>query len=103
QLETAGFLSLSENLAVRNPVPSPCVAEALVVEGDGCSYGAQVMLCRELNVGFMGWLAYTVLRSECCLSVSHPWRLFDYDQTYVLTALALYELGHGFEIGAQAR
>lgn len=103
QLETAGFLSLSENLAVRNPVPSPRVAEALVAEGDGRSYGAQIMLRRELNAGFMGWLAYTVLRSERRLSASHPWRLFDYDQTHVLTALASYELGHGFEIGARAR
>jgi hypothetical protein len=44
-----------------------------------------------------------VLRSERRLSESHPWRLFDYDQTHVLTALASYELGLGFEIGARAR
>src|SRR5690606_21094334 len=32
-----------------------------------------------------------------------PFRLFDYDQTHVLTALASYELGSGFEIGGRVR
>lgn len=102
-LETAAFLSLSHNLAVRNPLPSPRVAEALVAEGEGRSYGMQVMLRRDLGAGFFGWFAYTLLRSERRLSPSHPWRLFDYDQTHVLTALASYDLGYGFEVGARVR
>src|SRR5690606_32780063 len=48
-LEAAGFLSMSENLSVRNPMPSPSVAEALVAEGEGRSYGVQVMLRRDLG------------------------------------------------------
>lgn len=102
-LETAAFLSLSHNLTVRNPLPSPRVAEALVAEGDGRSYGMQVMLRRDLGSGFFGWLAYTLLRSERRLDASHPWRLFDYDQTHVLTALASYNLGYGVELGARVR
>lgn len=102
-LEAAGFLSMSENLSVRNPLPSPSVAEALVAEGEGRSYGVQVMLRRDLGSGFFGWLAYTLLRSERRLTSDHPWRLFDYDQTHVLTALASYDLGRGFEVGARAR
>ncbi len=103
QLETAAFLSTSGGIAVRNPLPSPRVAEALVAEGEGRSYGMQVMLRRELSAGFMGWLAYTLLRSERRLTSSHPWRLFDFDQTHVVTALASYDLGSGFEIGARVR
>lgn len=102
-LEAAGFLSLSEHLSVRNPLPSPSVAEALVAEGEGRSYGVQVMVRRDLGAGFFGWLAYTLLRSERRLTPNHPWRLFDYDQTHVLTALASYDLGSGFEVGARAR
>lgn len=102
-VETAAFLSLSDHLSVRNPLPSPRVAEALVAEGEGRSYGMQVMVRRDLGGGFFGWLAYTLLRSERRLTASHPWRLFDYDQTHVLTALASYDLGHGFEVGARAR
>jgi TonB family protein len=102
-VEAAGFLSVSKHLSVRNPLPSPSVAEALVAEGEGRSYGMQVMLRRDLGGGFFGWLAYTLLRSERRLTSSHPWRLFDYDQTHVLTALASYDLGSGFEVGARAR
>lgn len=102
-VEAAGFLSVSEHLSVRNPLPSPSVAEALVAEGQGRSYGMQVMVRRDLGGGFFGWLAYTLLRSERRLTSSHPWRLFDYDQTHVLTALASYDLGSGFEVGARAR
>ena len=102
-VEAAAFLSQSKHLSVRNPLPSPSVAEALVAEGEGRSYGMQVMLRRNLGAGFFGWLAYTLLRSERRLTASHPWRLFDYDQTHVLTALASYDLGHGFEVGARAR
>lgn len=103
QLETAAFLSMSDRLAVRNPLPSPRVAEALVAEGEGRSYGMQVMLRRELDAGFMGWIAYTLSRSERRLTADHPWRLFDYDQTHVVTALASYDLGKGFELGARVR
>jgi TonB family protein len=102
-VETAAFLSTSENLAVRNPLASPRVAEALVANGEGRSYGMQVMVRRNLGSGFFGWLAYTVLRSERRLTPDHPWRLFDFDQTHVLTALASYDVGAGFELGARAR
>jgi hypothetical protein len=43
------------------------------------------------------------LRSERKDAGSSDWRLFDFDQTHVLTALASYDLGHGFDVGARAR
>jgi len=43
------------------------------------------------------------MRAERRDSPSAAWRLFDFDQTHVLTALASYELGHGFDVGVRFR
>jgi TonB family protein len=102
-LETTVFYSKSEDLAARNPSRAPRAGEALQNVGEGRSYGMQFLLRRELADGLFGWLAYTVLRSE---RRDHPgvdWRLFDFDQTHVVTALASYDLGKGFEVGARFR
>ena len=101
--ETTVFYSRSRELAVRNPVPSPLVAEALVGIGEGRSYGAQFLVRRELGDGFFGWIAYTILRAERRDGPDENWRLFDFDQTHVLTALAAYDLGAGFDVSARAR
>jgi hypothetical protein len=102
-LETTGFLTESQNLVVRSTAPAPYLANALVQEGIGRSYGAQVLL-RQQKIGrFFGWISYTLMRSE---RQDHPdtsWRLFDYDQTHVFTALGSYDLGLGFEVGARFR
>ena len=102
-LETTAFYTRTSGLAVRNPSSSPLLAEALVDTGEGRAFGAQFLLRQEVTHGFFGWIAYTVLRSERRASSSADWRLFDYDQTHVLTALAAYELGAGFDIGLRAR
>ena len=102
-LETTVFYSRSRELAVRNPVPSPLVAEALVGTGEGRSYGAQFLVRRELGDGFFGWIAYTILRAERLDGPDENWRLFDFDQTHVLTALAAYDLGAGFDVSARGR
>jgi TonB family protein len=102
-LETTVFYTHSQDLPVRNPLPAPLIAQALVAEGEGRSYGAQFLLRRELANGLFGWVSYTLLRSERKDSPSSNWRLFDYDQTHVLTALASYDLGRGFDVGARAR
>jgi TonB family protein len=102
-LETTVFRSTSEGLAVRNPSSSPLVAQALVNGGEGRSYGVQFLLRHELAKGFFGWVAYTILRSERKDAGSDAYRLFDFDQTHVLTALASYDLGKGFDIGVRGR
>ena len=58
---------------------------------------------RSLGDGFSGWLAYTLQRSERDDGDGTGWRLFDFDQTHVLSALASWELGRGFELGARLR
>jgi len=102
-LETTVFHNSSDDLVVRNPSSSPLIAQALVNGGEGRSYGAQFLLRHELSKGFFGWIAYTMLRSERKDAGSDYYRLFDYDQTHVLTALASYDLGKGFDIGVRGR
>jgi TonB family protein len=102
-VETTVFYTHSTDLAARNPVPSPLVAEALVDLGVGRSYGAQFLLRKSLADGFFGWVAYTLLRAERQDSPNTAFRLFDFDQTHVLTALAAYQLGKGFDVSARFR
>jgi TonB family protein len=102
-IDTTAFYSKSDDLPVRNPVTAPSAAEALINGGQGRSFGAQFLLRRELSKGLFGWVAYTLLRSERLDAPGQSWRLFDFDQTHVLTALASYDLGKGFEVGARFR
>ncbi|MBX3219324.1 MAG: TonB-dependent receptor [Labilithrix sp.] len=103
-METNVFLTTSDELVARNPSSTPRIGEALLQQGEGRSVGAQFLLRREKGTGkFFGWIAYTILRSERKDSPGARWRLFDYDQTHVLTALASYDIGAGFEVGARVR
>jgi TonB family protein len=102
-VETTLFYTESDGLAVRSPASSPLIAQALVAGGQGRSFGAQVLVRRELAHGLFGWIAYTLSRAERQDRPDGPWRLFDFDQTHVLTALASYDLGKGFEVGARFR
>jgi TonB family protein len=101
--ETTVFYARSSELVVRNASSSPLTAQALLNAGEGRSYGAQFLLRRELASGLFGWVAYTILRSERRDAAGAEWRLFDFDQTHVLTALASYDLGLGFDLGARFR
>jgi TonB family protein len=102
-VEVTSFLSESEDLVVRSSAPSPYLANALAQEGIGRSYGTQFLVRQQQLGPFFGWISYTISRSE---RKDHPdsnWRLFDYDQTHVFTALGSFDLGHGFEAGARFR
>lgn len=103
-LEATGFSTQSRDIGSRNPSPSPAVAEALVQEGEGRSLGAQFMIRKErAGSPYLGWIAYTIMRSERRDAGESEYRLFDMDQTHVLTAVASYEIGAGFEFGLRAR
>jgi hypothetical protein len=100
--EAVGFYKKLDSLISRSPLPSPELARALVQDGSGSGYGAQLIVRQELWKGLFGWVSYTVSRSE---RQDHPGaavRLFDYDQTHVLTALASYEF-RGWAFGARFR
>jgi TonB family protein len=101
--EATAFETTSRNLAVRNPSPSPLVAQALVDTGIGRTRGIQVLLRKQLAKRFFGWLSYTLSRSERASAPGAPYYLYDFDQTHVLSALASYELGAGFVVGSRFR
>ncbi|MES1188321.1 MAG: TonB-dependent receptor [Myxococcales bacterium] len=101
--ETTVFYSRSQGLAVRNPALSPLAGQALLGNGEGRAYGAQFLLRRELSDRFFGWVAYTLMRSERRDSAAAAWRIFDFDQTHVFTALASYEVGWGVDVGVRFR
>lgn len=100
--EVVGFAKWMTGLAVRNPAPSPALAEALLDEGIGRSYGVQLLLRQQPWHGFFGWLAYTISRSERRDTPGASWRLFDYDQPHVLTMVGSQALGP-WTLGARFR
>jgi TonB family protein len=103
-LDVTGFLSESENLVVRSQVESPITAHALDQTGVGRSYGTQFLVRQQQQGGrFFGWVSYSMLRSQRRDAPGLDWRLFDYDQTHVFTALGSYDIGAGFEVGARFR
>ena len=79
------------------------VPENLVNEGRGRIYGFELLFRQALTRRLFGWIAYTFSRSERIDRPGANWRLFDFDQTHVLTAIASYKLGAGWEIGTRFR
>ena len=101
--EVTTFYTTSSDLAARNPSPTPLLAQALEQVGSGRPYGAQVFIRQELAKGFFGWLSYSISRSERQDTTDGRWRLFDFDQTHVLTAVGSYQLPWKFEAGLRVR
>ncbi len=102
-IEMTGFLSESQDLVARSPAESPLLAQALEQTGIGRAYGTQFLL-RQQQVGrFFGWISYSILRSERKDAPNLDWRLFDYDQSHVFTALGSVDIGAGFDVGLRFR
>jgi len=72
-------------------------------DGVGRVFGAEFLVRHELNNRFFGWIAYTLSRSERRDSPESPWRLFDFDQTHILTALGSYQLPKNWSVGVRFR
>ncbi|WP_338870910.1 TonB-dependent receptor [Myxococcus stipitatus] len=79
------------------------VPERLKNGGVGRIYGLEVLIRRSLTERLFGWISYTLSRSERRDAPGAAWRLFDNDQTHVLTAIASYKLPKGWEVGARFR
>jgi hypothetical protein len=88
---------------VRSQAESPFNAHALDQTGIGRSFGTQFLI-RQQQIGrFFGWISYSILHSIRRDAPNLDWRLFDYDQSHVFTALGSYDLGAGFEVGLRFR
>jgi TonB family protein len=102
-LEVTGFFARQSELVTRSALGTPQQAEAFVQRGFGRAYGGQVLLRHDLTDRLFGWVSYSFVRSERIDGGLGSYRLFDFDQTHVLTVLASYDLGAGFEVGARFR
>jgi TonB family protein len=71
--------------------------------GKGRAYGLELVAKHELTRRFTGWLAYTLMRSERMDSGTDYWRLFQYDQTHILTLVGTYQLPRNWQIGSRFR
>jgi hypothetical protein len=102
-IEATGFLTTTEGLAVRNPAEQPARAEALVAEGSGRSYGAQVTAKLDPVRGYGGFVSYTLSWSERRDGEGAKWRPSDYDQRHVLTAVGSATLPLDIQVGLRTR
>jgi outer membrane receptor protein involved in Fe transport len=102
-VELTSFVSWGEDLVARSTAPAPALARALASTGSSRTIGSQVLLRMRRVSGLSGWIAYTLSRSHRRDDPSRGERLFDFDQTHVLTALASYDVGWGIDVGLRAR
>jgi TonB family protein len=71
--------------------------------GTGYVVGSEFLVKYKPDARFFGWLAYTLSRSVRQDGPDQASRLFQWDQTHVLTVLGSYRLGRGWEFGARYR
>lgn len=71
-------------------------------DGTGNIYGLELSARAKPKGRFFGYLSYTLSRSER-QDRDDVTRLFDYDQTHILTVAAVYRLGKGWEASSTFR
>jgi hypothetical protein len=99
-VEVDGFYKDMQSLVVRG---SPGSGVLLDNEGIGRVYGGELLIRQQLWHHFYGWLSYTLSRAERRDHPSDAWRLFDFDQTHILSLIASYEFPHGVQVGVRFR
>ncbi len=107
ELSLEGFNKFVDNVLTRSSEmverDGELVPERFANEGEGRSYGLEVQLRHNPTARFFGWLAYTLMRSERRDAPGGDWRLFDADQTHLLTAVASLNIGWGITAGLRFR
>lgn len=95
-----GFYKYLDGYVVATPTGE---APHFVNTGSGRIYGAE--LSGELRTRSQGfyYLAYTLSRSERRSRPDESYRLFDRDQTHVLSVVGSQKLGAGWEVGGRFR
>jgi outer membrane receptor protein involved in Fe transport len=105
--DVTGFYKQLFDLA--SPTDRVTVRDGVIVPlrydngGTGRVYGAELTVRHEFANDFTGWLAYTVSRAERRDTDSDEDRLFDFDQTHILTAVGSYLLPRNWQIGFRFR
>ncbi len=92
EIEATGYVETFDRLVARHPDPTPPLGEALTDDGSGTSRGVQLLLRRSTGP-VTGWVSYTLARSIRVDAPGQAARLFDFDQTHVLSVVASAALG----------
>jgi TonB family protein len=71
--------------------------------GVGRVVGLELTLRRDPVHRLSGWVAYTLSRSERRDSGAADYRLFQYDQTHILTAVGMWRFGHNWQLSTRFR
>lgn len=95
-----GFYKRVEDIVIGTPNRE---APQFVNEGQGRIYGGELSGEAHWSNGGYAYLAYTLSRSERRREGDPDWRLFDQDQTHVLSLAASQGLGRGWSVGARFR
>lgn len=69
----------------------------------GRSYGLEVLARKQLTGSLFGWVAYTIGRSERREAPGEPLRITNFDQTHILTLVAVWKLPKNWQIGGRFR
>jgi hypothetical protein len=93
-----GFYKRLDHLIVNSPVPG----EHLNNDGIGRIYGGEASAKLRPTAKSSGFLSYTLSRSERN-DHGQGWRLFDWDQTHILTVAGAYRLGRSWDLSATFR
>jgi TonB family protein len=94
------LVSPTSKTVVENGVVTPLIYDN---GGRGRVVGLELLLRRDFSDKLTGWIAYTLSRSQRLDSGSTTWRLFDYDQTHILTALGSYKFARNWTLGGRFR
>lgn len=95
------MISPSNDLVVR---PNGDLApENYANTGAGRIYGMEVLLRKNLSDNLFGWVSYTLSRSTRVDAPGEPRKLFDFDQTHILTIIASYRFPRGWQFGTRFR
>lgn len=106
-LDATGFYKALDHLVSRTNATE--VVNGTVQEmhfdnqGKGRVYGLEVSARHDMNHHFTGWLAYTLSRSERRDSGDNAYRLFQYDQTHILTVVGMYQLPRNWQVSTRFR
>lgn len=91
--QLSGFYTDRSQLIVQDELLAATDPEnAYVNRGNGRSFGGELMVRAKFD-RFFGWIAYTLSRSDRIDGPDEQRRLFDYDQTHNLIAVASFKLG----------
>lgn len=106
-LDVTGFYKDLDNLVSRTEDTALVNGETVPFVynngGVGRVYGMELLLRHEFANNFSGWISYTLSKAERRDYEADKWRLFDYDQTHILTILGTYHLPKNWSIGMRWR